>query len=118
MSNTDERMNPFPPVSKSEWLAKVEADLKGRSVERLRSKTPGEPELEPLYEIEGAQELGASGFPGVYPYVRGASAVGGWKIRQEYEDPRPDVCKAQIAQDLARGCLLYTSDAADESSSV
>ena len=54
MSKPDERMNAFSPVSKSEWLAKVEADLKGASPDRLRSKTPGGLELEPLYTAEDA----------------------------------------------------------------
>ncbi|MGB5311582.1 MAG: methylmalonyl-CoA mutase family protein, partial [Polyangiales bacterium] len=102
MSNTDERMNPFPPVSKSAWLAKVEADLKGASPDRLRSKTAGGLDIEPLYTAEDAVAPDA-GFPGVYPYVRGATPLARWVVRQEYDDPRPSVCKAQIAQDLGRG---------------
>lgn len=100
MSDT-ERLNPFPPVTKSEWLAKVEADLKGASPDRLRSKLPGGIEIEPLYTASDAPS--GSGFPGVYPFVRGAAPVGGWLIRQEYDDPRAEVCKQQIAQDLQRG---------------
>jgi methylmalonyl-CoA mutase len=96
-------MNAFPPVSKSEWLAKVEADLKDASPDRLRSKTPGGLQLEPLYTAEDVTVPHAAGFPGVFPYVRGAAPVGGWLIRQEYDDPRPSVCKAQIEKDLARG---------------
>ena len=94
-------MNAFPPVSKSEWLAKVEADLKGASPDRLRSKTPGGLEIEPLYTAEDAADV--AGLPGVYPFVRGTAPVGGWSIRQEYDDPRPAACKAQIEQDLGRG---------------
>ncbi len=96
-------MNAFPPVTKSEWLAKVEADLKGGSPDRLRSRMPGGLELEPLYTAEDASGLGATGLPGLFPYVRGAAPLGGWAIRQEYDDPRPGVCKANIEQDLARG---------------
>jgi len=95
-------MNPFPPVSKSAWLAKVEADLKGASPDRLRSKTAGGLDIEPLYTAEDAVAPDA-GFPGVYPYVRGSAALAGWIVRQEYDDARPSVCKAQIAQDLGRG---------------
>ena len=95
-------MNPFPPVSKSAWLAKVEADLKGASPDRLRSKTAGGLDIEPLYTAEDAVAPDA-GFPGVYPYVRGATPLARWVVRQEYDDPRPSVCKAQIAQDLGRG---------------
>jgi len=96
-------MNTFAPVSKSEWLAKVEADLKGASPERLRSRTPGGLELQPLYAAEDNESKSAPGLPGVFPYVRGAAPLGGWLIRQEYDDPRPDVCQTQIEEDLSRG---------------
>ncbi|NOQ83701.1 MAG: methylmalonyl-CoA mutase [Myxococcales bacterium] len=103
MSDTDERMNTFPPATKSEWIAKVEADLKGASFDGLRSTAPGGLPLEPLYTAEDVAGLSAPGAPGVYPYVRGASPLGGWLIRQEYEDPRPSVCKELIRQDAERG---------------
>ena len=103
MSDTDERINTFPPVTKSEWVAKVEADLKGASFDGLRSTTPGGLALEPLYTAEDVEGMSAPGLPGVYPYLRGASPLGGWAIRQEYDDPRPSVCKEMIRQDLERG---------------
>ena len=96
-------MNVFPPVTKSEWIAKVEADLKGASFAGLRSAAPGGPPLEPLYAAEDVEGLGAPGLPGVFPYVRGASPLGGWLIQQEYDDPRPSVCKEMIRQDVERG---------------
>ena len=96
-------MNAFPPVTKSEWIAKVEADLKGSSFDRLRSTGPGGMPLEPLYTAEDVEGLSAPGAPGVYPYLRGASPLGGWLIRQEYDDPRPSVCKEMIRQDFERG---------------
>jgi methylmalonyl-CoA mutase len=96
-------MNPFGPVTKSEWLAKVEADLKGAPWAQLRSVIPGGIVIEPLYSAEDVEGISAPGLPGIYPYVRGASALGGWLIRQEYDDPRPRVCKEQIRRDLERG---------------
>ncbi len=127
MSDTDEHLNAFPPVTKSEWIAKVEADLKGASFASLRSTTPGGLTLEPLYTAECARGLAASGLPGVFPYLRGASPFGGWLIRQEYDDPRPDVCGEMIRQDLERGvealwvrmgprhgCRVLTIDGLDE----
>lgn len=111
MSQTDERINSFAPLSKSEWLAKVEADLKGGPLDRLRSTLPGGMELEPLYTAEDTPDAAASLVPGAYPFVRGASPVAGWLIRQEYSDPRPDVCKAQLEQDLARGVEAVWLDA-------
>ncbi|NNE20690.1 MAG: methylmalonyl-CoA mutase small subunit [Myxococcales bacterium] len=127
MPNSDERMNVFPPVSKTEWIAKVEADLKGASYSGLRSAAPGGPELEPLYTAEDVEGLHDPGLPGIAPYLRGASPLGGWVIRQEYEEPRPDVCKEMIRQDVERGvealwlrlgprrgCRVLTIDELDE----
>ena len=120
-------MNAFPPVTKSEWVAKVEADLKGASFGGLRSTTPGGLSLEPLYTADDVEALSPSGLPGVYPYVRGTSPLGGWAIRQEYDDPRPTVCAELIRQDLEsgvealwlqlgprRGCRVLTIDELDE----
>ncbi len=67
--NSDERMNVFPPVSKSEWIAKVEADLKGASFSALRSAAPGDPALEPLYTAEDVEDLRDPGLPGIFPYL-------------------------------------------------
>lgn len=120
-------MNAFPPVTKSEWIAKVEADLQGAPVEGLRSTAPGGIQLEPLYTDEDVDGSNAPGLPGIYPYVRGASPLGGWLIRQEYDDPRPSVCKEMIRQDVERGvealwlqlgprngCRVLTVDQLDE----
>jgi len=96
-------MNPFPPLSKSDWIAKVEADLKGASFDALRSTIPGGLRLEPLYTADDATDLRAPGLPGVFPYLRGSAPLGGWTIRQEYDDPRPGVCKELIREDLERG---------------
>ncbi len=125
--NSDERMNVFPPVSKSEWIAKVEADLKGASFSALRSAAPGDPALEPLYTAEDVEDLRDPGLPGIFPYLRGALPLGGWRIRQEYDEPRPGVCSEMIRQDFERGvealwlragprrgCRVLTIDELDE----
>ena len=104
-------MNTFAPVSRSEWIAKVEADLKGASFDRLRSRTLEGIEIEPLYTAQDVGDASESGLPGVYPYVRGAAPLGGWLIRQEYSDPRPDVVKAQIEDDFRRGVEALWLDA-------
>ncbi len=94
----------FPPVSESDWRAKVETDLGRASFESLQSGLPGGLRLEPLYTAGESPDEAAVGFPGLPPFVRGRSASdGGWKITQEYDDPRMDVCGAAIAADLARG---------------
>ncbi|MGB8329297.1 MAG: methylmalonyl-CoA mutase family protein [Polyangiales bacterium] len=127
MPDTDQRMNAFPPVTKSDWVAKVEADLRGVSLDALRSALPGGLLLEPLYTAEDADAEPPRGYPGHYPFVRGASPLGGWVIRQEYDDPRPSVCREMIRQDLDRGvealwirlgprhgCRVLTIDQLDE----
>jgi len=96
-------MNAFPPVTKSDWVAKVEADLGGASLDTLRSTLPGGLPLEPIYTSEDADARDQPGVPGVYPYLRGASPLGGWVIRQEYDDARPSVCREMIRRDLDQG---------------
>lgn len=103
MSDTEEQLNVFPPATKSEWLAKVEADLKGQPFTKLQSRTPGGLIIDPLYTAEDVRGLPPVGLPGVHPYVRGTSPVGGWVLQQEYEDPRPTVCRDLIRRDLERG---------------
>jgi methylmalonyl-CoA mutase len=127
VSDTEERINAFPPVTRADWFAKVEADLKGAPFDRLRSTTAGGLTIEPLYTAEDVEGLSAPGLPGVYPYLRGAEPLGGWQIRQEYDDPRPSVCKEMIRQDLEhgvealwlrlgprRGCRVLTIDELDD----
>ena len=120
-------MNAFPPVTKAEWVAKVEADLKGASFDALRTELPGDVGVEPLYTAADVGDLSALGAPGVYPYVRGSSPLGGWRIRQEYDEPRPSVCTEMIRRDLEggvealwirlgprRGCRVLTIDELDD----
>lgn len=103
MSDTPETLNAFGPVDKATWIAKVEADLKGASFDSLRSKTPGGITLEPLYTADDVASNGKTDMPGVYPYLRGAEPLAGWKIRQEYDHPDVATCAAMIAHDTSRG---------------
>lgn len=43
----------FPPVSAEQWLAKISADLKGKSLTALSSATPGGLAIEPVYFADG-----------------------------------------------------------------
>jgi len=103
VTDAQEQPNVFSPVTKADWIAKVEADLKGASFDSLGSETAGGIRVEPVYTAEDIAGEGPTGFPGVFPFIRGATPLGGWKIRQEYDDPRPTVCRAMIRRDLGRG---------------
>ena len=103
VTDAPEQPNAFPPVTKAEWIARVEADLKGGSFDSLGSETPGGIPLEPLYTAGDLAGVGPTGFPGVFPFLRGATPLGGWKIRQEYDDPRLAICSEMIHRDLDRG---------------
>jgi methylmalonyl-CoA mutase len=94
----------FPQATLSSWRAVVEKELKGAPYDALLSRIEGELPVQPLYHDEGAIPDARSGFPGLPPYRRGAEAVRAeWVLRQEYDDPRMDVCAAHIREDLARG---------------
>lgn len=82
----------FGAAGLDEWRAKVEADLRGADLEGLRTSLSPTTTLEPLYvEATGAM-------PDDVP-----RRVGPWRVQQEYDDPRMEVCSAAIAEDLARG---------------
>ncbi|MCB0584596.1 MAG: hypothetical protein KDD06_04620, partial [Phaeodactylibacter sp.] len=54
MKEQDYLFSEFPPTSKSEWLAKVEKDLKGKPLEELRWHLEENITLEPFYHPEDA----------------------------------------------------------------
>ncbi|MEM7434538.1 MAG: methylmalonyl-CoA mutase family protein [Myxococcota bacterium] len=103
MTDSPESLNAFAAVTKAEWIAKVEADLKGASFDSLASTTTDGLSVEPLYTREDQHEGDPAGFPGLFPFLRGASPIAGWQIRQEYDDPRPATCAEAISRDLERG---------------
>ncbi|MCA9578189.1 MAG: methylmalonyl-CoA mutase subunit beta [Polyangiales bacterium] len=98
--------NAFAPVSRDDWRAKVEADLRGKPVSSLSTELEPGITLQPLYM---AEDLPASAvpFPGLPPFTRGGEALGkagdGWLVCQEYDDPRMEVAGAMIKADLENG---------------
>ena len=76
----------FPPVSTDEWMAKIEADLKGRDFEKaLVWRTNEGFSVKPFYRAEDLEKLSfVETLPGQYPYVRGNKTSGNdWFIRQD-----------------------------------
>ncbi|SLN27933.1 Methylmalonyl-CoA mutase [Roseivivax jejudonensis] len=75
------------PVTKTDWKALAEKELKGRSIDDLTWKTLEGIDIQPLYtaeDIEGLPHLGS--MPGLEPFTRGVKATmyagRPWTIRQ------------------------------------
>jgi methylmalonyl-CoA mutase len=76
----------FPPVSTTEWMEKITADLKGADFNRkLVWKTRDNLSVMPFYRQEDLDKLPHSHLlPGDFPFVRGVEIKGNhWLIRQD-----------------------------------
>jgi len=80
----------FPPVSRAEWLARIEADLKGKPLDRLRWTSEEGLDLFPAFTAEDLppREWLESNFPGHAPFLRGHHSYGTpngqWEIRHDF----------------------------------
>ena len=74
----------FKKSSKKDWLAKVGKDLKGKPIENLNWKINEDLVISPFAHLDDLKEL-----------------------------PKP-LLESRNSNDWEKGCLLYTSDAADE----
>jgi methylmalonyl-CoA mutase len=93
----------FATATREQWLALVDAVLKGASFEKLVTHTYDGVAVQPLYTADTPV---ADGVPGAAPFVRGsrvAGQVGGWDVRQYHADPDPVATNAAILADLERG---------------
>jgi methylmalonyl-CoA mutase len=98
--------NAFAPVSRDEWRAKVEADLRGKPLSVLSTELEPGVTLQPLYTAADLPAQAAA-FPGLPPFTRGGQPLGtagaGWSVCQEYSDPRMEVAGAMLKADLDNG---------------
>lgn len=86
MSNLKEKLfSDFPPVSTEEWMAKINADLKGADFEKkLVWKTNEGFKVNPFYRSEDTKDLKTvDSLPGEFPYVRGTKTDNDWFVRQD-----------------------------------
>jgi len=86
MSNQKEKLfTEFPPISTEEWMAKINADLKGADFEKkLVWKTNEGFKVNPFYRNENLEGLKTTdSLPGEFPYVRGTKKDNNWYIRQD-----------------------------------
>ena len=108
----------FPATSLETWTQVVEKALKGGTVaDRLTTRTLDGLAIKPLY-TKADWAAGRSGVPGAVPYTRGAQAEaelsGGWDLRQVIDDPRLDLARAAIAEDLEGGATSLGLRIAEE----
>ncbi len=75
----------FPPVSASEWMDRIHADLKGADfTKKMVWKTAEGFDVMPFYRAEDLEQLMyIDSLPGEFPYLRGNGIKGNsWKVRQ------------------------------------
>ena len=92
----------FPAVTTEEWMAKINADLKGADFnKKLVWKTNEGFNVMPFYRLEDVAALKTlDSAPGEYPYVRGTKTDNNWYVRQNI-----DACCAKQANEKALDVL-------------
>jgi methylmalonyl-CoA mutase len=96
----------FPPVSTSEWMAKIEADLKGKDFEKtLVWRTNEGFNVRPFYRGEDLENVNyLNTLPGQFPYVRGTKTTGNeWYIRQDIQVTSPEEANKKALEVLNKG---------------
>jgi methylmalonyl-CoA mutase len=96
----------FPPVSTTDWEAKIIEDLKGADYDkRLVWKTIEGIPVKPYYRAEHLDDLPQSGtLPGEAPYARGNKIKGNdWIIRQDFEETDPVKANEHAREAIAKG---------------
>jgi methylmalonyl-CoA mutase len=86
--NNDNLFGSFPPVTTSEWEARITDDLKGADYQKkLVWKTTDGIDVKPYYRDEDTLNIETiNTLPGEYPFVRGIhSGSNDWEIRQDIE---------------------------------
>jgi methylmalonyl-CoA mutase len=88
MAQSERLFDQFPPVSTSEWLGKINTDLKGADFnKKLVWRTNEGFEVKPFYRMEDVENLMyINTLPGQPPYLRGTKvSSNNWFIRQDIE---------------------------------
>ena len=106
----------FPTTTHDEWVEVAEKTLKGKPLDKLRSRTADGIEIVPVYAAPTHPAPPRSA-PGSAPYVRGSSASGavatGWEIRQRHGGSDAAAANAAILQDLRGGVTALWLDVND-----
>ncbi len=95
----------FPPVTTDEWMAKINADLKGADFDKkLVWRTNEGFNVMPFYrkeDIEGLYTIGS--LPGEFPFVRGTRDNNEWLIRQRIFGETPEELNTHTRYNINRG---------------
>jgi methylmalonyl-CoA mutase len=84
MTKNEKITDLFPPVSTTDWMEKIKADLKGADFnKKMVWRTIEGFEVMPFYRSEDISDLKQTAtLPGEFPYLRGANTVNRWFVRQ------------------------------------
>lgn len=119
---TDNLLSEFPPVSTKLWEEIIAKDLKGADYsKRLIWQTEEGLAVKPYYRAEdlaGLEYLNAA--PGDFPYVRGASCTGDWRIREEIDAVDPEQANQAAQSAVAAGAeeIAFTNIAVKNASDL
>ena len=95
----------FPAITTEEWMAKINADLKGADFEKkLVWKTNEGFNVMPFYRLEDVAELKTTtSAPGEFPYVRGTKTDNDWYVRQDIDATCAKIANAKALDVLNKG---------------
>ncbi len=109
MEKSKRLLEEFLPNSYEDWAKEAEASLKGKPLDKLKTKTYEGFEIKPIYRLEDTQELKhlENNLPGTFPYVRGCNPDGykksAWSIEQEINYPSVKEYNTALSYDIKRG---------------
>ena len=96
----------FPPVSTSEWEAKILEDLKGADYEKkLIWNTIEGIKIKPYYRQEDIDNLAhVSAFQGELPsFLKGSDTQNHWDVREDIEEEDPEIANKWAHQAILAG---------------
>ena len=95
----------FPAISIEQWMAKINADLKGADFQKkLVWKTPEGFDVYPFYRAECVEDLQTlDSAPAKFPFVRGTKENNNWLVRQDIDVECPVKANKKALDVLNKG---------------
>jgi methylmalonyl-CoA mutase len=120
--STSTFLSEFPAVSTEAWERAIHEDLKGADyAEKLIWRTPEGIDVKPYFRAEDVAGLAfLEAAPGEFPYVRGTSSSGGWRIREEIDVVDPEEANTAARCAVAAGAeeIAFCAAAVENSSDL